>query len=475
MKRKSEIVQLNIEAIGFQGISIARKDGLVYFVKGAVPGDKVNAQVRRKKKNHIECELAELLEPSPLRVKPQCGYFGICGGCSWQHLDYNEQLRWKKQHVLDAFQRIGKIEVAQFEDTLPSPEIFNYRNKMEFSFGNSRWLTSDEINSSNDISNKDFALGLHIPGRFDKVLDVERCHIQNDYGNDILKIIKSKAIDCNVTAYDSRANEGFLRNLIIRSTVASKEIMVILITHSVHNDEEQAYLDWYDNEFAKNDNKISVVGRAVNATRSPVATEKPIITKGNDYITENILGIDFKISPYSFFQTNSKQLNNFIAEIINRADLKPTDTVWDLYCGTGSISLPASKKCKEIIGIEMFEGSVEDARNNANSNGIVNAKFICSDLHEKRIPDLLSVLPKPDVIIIDPPRAGMHANLVNHLLEIGASRIVYVSCNPTTQARDCALLSEIYNVVSVKPVDMFPHTFHVEAIAVLEIRNPIHN
>lgn len=471
MKRYNEIVLLDIEAIGFQGISIARKDGLVYFVKGAVPGDKVNALIRKKKKNHIECELAELLEPSLYRVKPQCDYFGICGGCSWQHLDYEQQLKWKRQHVQDAFQRIGKIEVIQLEETLPSPEIFNYRNKMEFSFGNSRWLTKEEIESVSEIIQKDFALGLHIPGRFDKVLDIENCHIQNDYGNKILNIIKSKAIDCNVTAYDSRENQGFLRNLIIRSSVANNEIMVILITNSIQNEEEQNFIDWYDNEFGKDDIKISVIGRAVNSTRSPVATEKPMITKGNDYITENILGIDFRISPYSFFQTNSKQLNQFIGEIISRAELKSSDIVWDLYCGTGSISLPASKQCKEIIGIEMFEGSVADARKNAELNNITNAKFICADLHEKKIPDLLNSLPKPDVIFIDPPRAGMHTNLVNHLLEIGAKRIVYVSCNPTTQARDCALLSEKYTVKSIKPVDMFPHTFHVEAIAVLDIKN----
>jgi len=471
MKRNNEIVELEIESIGFQGISIARKDGLVYFVKGAVPGDKVLAQVRRKKKNHKECEILEIIEPSAFRQKPQCDYFGICGGCSWQHLDYNEQLKWKRQHVEDAFVRIGKVEFGVLEDTLPSPAIYNYRNKMEFSFGNSRWLTKEEIESETEINHKDFALGLHIPGRFDKVLDIEKCLIQNDYGNEILNIIRRKALEFEVSAYDSRANEGFLRNLIIRSTVANNEIMIILITNSVQNENEKNFLEWYDNEFAKDDNTISVVGRAVNSTRSPVATKKPQISKGNDYITENILGVDFRISPYSFFQTNSRQLNQFIGEIISRADLKPTDIVWDLYCGTGSISLPASGKCKQVFGIEMFEGSVADARKNAELNNIKNAEFICADLHEKKIPELLNSLTKPDIIFIDPPRAGMHTNLVNHLLEISAERIVYVSCNPTTQARDCALLSEKYLVKSIKPVDMFPHTFHVEGIAVLEVRD----
>jgi len=441
---------------------------LVYFVKNAVPGDIVKAKVKRKRKNHIECEIEELLIQSPHRVKPDCSYFGICGGCSWQHLDYDEQLKWKKQHVADAFTRLAKIDFGSIEDTLPSPKIFQYRNKMEFSFGNSRWLTKEEISSGKEIKHKDFALGLHIPGRFDKVLDIDVCHIQNDYCNTLLSRIRQKALDLNIEAYDSRKNAGFLRNLIIRTSVANNAIMAILITNIIVSESEKAFINWYDNEFGKEESRLTVFGRAINDTRSPVATEKPVILKGEDYITENILGIDFKISPYSFFQTNSKQLNNFIEEIISRANLNSENIVWDLYCGTGSITLPASKKCRQITGIEFFKSSVEDAILNAECNSIENAKFICADLHDRQIPEVLKTLPKPDVIIIDPPRAGIHANLAKHLLDIQADRIVYVSCNPATQARDCGILSEKYHVKSIKPVDMFPHTFHVESIVVLE-------
>ncbi len=468
MKNGNEFVELEIEAIGSQGISIARKEGLVYFVKGAVPGDKVIAQVRRKRKNHVECVLSDLLNPSSLRAEPKCDYFGVCGGCSWQHFNYNEQLKWKKQQVEDAFIRIAKIPFELIEETLASPEVYNYRNKMEFSFGNSRWLTTEEIESEQEIQNRDFALGLHIPGRFDKVLDVKECHIQNSLGNEILTTIRNKAIELGVSAYNSRSHEGFLRNLIIRTSDAYNEIMVILITNKIGTDNESDFIKWYDDEFVKNNNRLSVIGRSINDTRSPVASEKPLILKGNNFITEKILGIDFRISPYSFFQTNSKQLNNFIAEIISGAGIQPENTVWDLYCGTGSITLPASRKCKQITGIEIFESSVADAKNNAKQNEIDNADFICADLHDKKIPVLLHTLEKPDVIIIDPPRAGIHANLLNHLLEVEAPRIVYVSCNPATQARDCAILSEKYYVKSLKPVDMFPHTSHIESIAVLE-------
>ncbi|MFH1051993.1 MAG: 23S rRNA (uracil(1939)-C(5))-methyltransferase RlmD [bacterium] len=470
MKKRNELIELDVEAIGSQGISIARKEGLVYFVKGAVPGDKVIAQVRRKRKNHVECVLSDLLNPSPLRAEPKCDYFGVCGGCSWQHFNYSEQLKWKKQQVEDAFTRIAKIPFESIEETLASPKVYNYRNKMEFSFGNSRWLTTEEIESEQEIQNREFALGLHIPGRFDKVLDVKECQIQNSFGNEVLKIIRNKAIEHEVTAYDSRSHKGFLRNLIIRTSDANNEIMVILITNKIETENDSNFIKWYDDEFVKNNNRLSVIGRSINDTRSPVASEKPLILKGNNFIIENILGIDFQISPYSFFQTNSKQLNNFIAEIISGAGIQHENTVWDLYCGTGSITLPASRKCKQITGIEIFESSIADAKNNAKQNGIDNADFICADLHDKKIPDLLHTLEKPDVIIIDPPRAGIHANLLNHLLEVETPRIVYVSCNPATQARDCAVLSEKYDVKSLKPVDMFPHTSHVESIAVLEIR-----
>jgi 23S rRNA (uracil1939-C5)-methyltransferase len=467
-KTKNEIIQLEIESIGFNGISIAKKDGLVYFVKGTVPGDVVKAQIRRKKKRYFEAEPTEIIFPSKDRVKPECSYFGICGGCSWQHLDYQEQLNWKKQHVIDTFQRIAKVDVDEYNDTLPSPKIYNYRNKMEFSFGASRWLTGEEIESADDNIKKDFALGLHIPGRFDKILDIEECHIQNDMGNDILNMIRDKALELTVSAYHARKQSGFLRNLIIRSSASTAEMMIILVTNDITNDNENEFIDWYSDEFHKILPENFTVLHTINNTKNPVPKEQPTLIKGNGYITDDILGIKFKISPYSFFQTNSFQLDRFISLIIDSADPGIDNVIWDLYCGTGSISLPLSGKCAKIFGIELFENSVNDARQNAALNDIENVQFICADLHEKDIYNKLNELEKPDIAVIDPPRAGIHKNLLHILPEFGINKIVYVSCNPATQARDCEFLNQYYDIKSVTPVDMFPHTFHVESVAVLE-------
>jgi len=462
------MVELEIESIGFQGISIARKEGLVYFVKGAVPGDIVNAKVRKKRKNHIETTIIEILKPSEHRITPKCNYFGVCGGCSWQHLSYEQQLICKKQHIIDAFTRNVKVDVGYFEDTLASPKVFNYRNKMEFSFGASRWLTKEEIDSNDNIIQKEFALGLHVPGRYDKIIDIQQCHIQKEICNKVLNRIREKALELEVTAYNTHSHEGFLRNLVLRTSDAKNEIMVVLVSKDIKSENEQVFLSWFERDFKELVSEVTVIAHAVNNTFSPVAFGDTRIISGTGYITENILGIDFRISPYSFFQTNSSQLNKFIEEIIKVGDISDSDIAWDLYCGTGSITLPASKVCKDIIGIELFEGSIKDARGNAGLNKITNAEFICADLHKKDISTLLDSLPYPDIIFIDPPRAGMHKNLLHNILIINPEKIVYVSCNPATQARDCEILSEKYDVISIKPVDMFPHTFHLESIALLK-------
>ncbi len=467
-KRNNTPITLDISALGFEGGAIAKKDDMVYFVKGAVPGDKVNAIITRKKKSYREAFTKEILEFSPDRVDPKCEHFGVCGGCKWQQLSYEKQLFWKKQHVIDAFQRIAKVEYGEMLDTMESPNIFNYRNKMEFSFGWSRWVTDEEIANNEEIPHKNFGLGLHIPGRFDKILDVNKCHLQVDSANEILELCRNKALELDVPAYNQRSHEGFLRNLMIRSTIAHNEIMALLITDHPSNDAEKAYLDWFANDLIKEAPQITNLGTAINDTKSPVTVKNIKFFHGADFIREQILGVEYQISPTSFFQTNSCQLDRFIGEIINYAGDISDKVLWDLYCGTGSITLPAAKKCKEIYGIELVESSIIDAKANAERNDIKNAKFYCADLHLKETPDLLNTLPKPDVIMIDPPRAGMHKNLIPHILQANAKTIVYVSCNPATQARDCELLAEKYEVKKVQPVDMFPHTYHVESIALLE-------
>lgn len=468
-KKIQQIVELEIESIGFEGVAIGRADEIVHFVKYAVPGDKLKAQVFKKKKSFRHCRIVEIYEESKQREKPVCKFFGQCGGCSWQNIKYDEQLRWKKQHVKDALERIGKIEYGELEDTLPAKQIFNYRNKMDFSFGASRWLTADEVTSEGDIAQKDFALGLHVPGRFDKVIDIDVCHIQSEFGNEILETVRKKALELEVKAYNLRSHEGFLRELILRRGIKYNQFMVILVTNIPKEPNENEFLEWYEKEFLVDD-RINSGYHSINSTKSPVNIDKLNHLKGNEYITEAILDIDYKISPYSFFQTNPFQLDEFISKILEYADIKDDETVWDLYCGTGSITLPASKNAKKVIGIELVESSIKDARENAKINGVNNVDFYCSDLHEKGIPDLLSKLDRPDTVILDPPRAGIHKNLLNHILEIAPKKVVYVSCNPSTQARDCQILDEKYKLVKIMPVDMFPQTYHIESIALLELK-----
>lgn len=465
MKHKNNI-ELTIESIGFEGKAIARRNDKVHFIKKVVPGDVVEAYVKKKRKSYNEAGFVKLIEAGHERIEPRCQYFDDCGGCSWQNMNYQNQLKWKKQHVIDAFQRIGKIDTVIL-DVVACAEEYNYRNKMDFTFSAKRWLTRKEVESEAEIENREFALGLHTPGAYEKVLDIKECHIHPKIGNQILELVRNYALENGLSAYDKRDKVGFLRELIIRYSGSNDGILIILTTNATDED-LNIKVDEIANLIDKNiDGQINFI-HAVNSGPSPVAIESERLILGNNFLMDNILGVDFKISPFSFFQTNRIQLNNFIQKIIDAADLNENMIVWDLYCGTGSIALPAARKVREMHGVELIESSIRDAKQNAELNGINNTSFQVADLHAKNTPELLNKLPAPDLIFIDPPRAGMHTNLVNHLLEINAPKIVYVSCNPSTQARDCQLLSENYRVVSVQPVDMFPQTYHIESIAILE-------
>lgn len=468
--KKNIVVDLDIETIGLQGVAVGKIDGMVYFVKGAVAGDKVRARVFKKKKSYSEARILEFLHKAENRIEPKCDYFEYCGGCSWQMLSYADQLYWKERHVREAFQHIGAFKDINVTAPLQSPTEYHYRNKMEFSFGTSRWLFDFEIESDEDIKQKEFALGLHIPGRYDKIIDVKQCHIHQKINDKLLEIIRDKAIEMEVTAYHNYQKVGFLRNFVLRYSKMNNDVMVVLVTNKFENENEKYFIDWFNKEFALDIPEVTNVIHAVNDRITPVAIGKIKTTRGTGYLTEKILGIEYQISPFSFFQTNPFQLDNFIGKIIDYANIDENHTIWDLYCGTGSITLPASKKCKNIVGIELVESSIKDAKYNAKINEIDNVQFYCEDLHKKDIPELLNSLPKPDTIIIDPPRAGMHKNLVHHLLKLETERIVYVSCNPATQARDCEILAEKYEIELVTPVDMFPQTYHIEAIAILKLK-----
>lgn len=466
MKSSNEI-EVEIESIGFEGISVTRLDGKAILLKGsALPGERVVAVITKDKKNFSEGFIKEIIIKSPNRIEPKCDFFGTCGGCSWQNLEYNEQLRWKKQHIEDAYTRIGKIETLNIEDVLPSNEIYEYRNKMEFSFGSHRWLTPKQINSGEEYI-KNFALGMHYPGRYDKIIDIDRCFIQPEIGNQIIYAVRSKAINEGIPAYNYYKNTGFLKNIVLRFSSYQKAVMAILITNPVEKADEESFAKWFVNELPLDFDAIKTTYWAINDRQSSVATGIIQMSNNYDVLQEKILDVVFNISPFSFFQTNSVQLDKFIGKILEIANLSSEMTIWDLYCGCGSITLPAAKQVKKTFGFELNVSAVEDATHNAKINNISNVVFYQADLHSKSTPKLLNSLAKPDVIIVDPPRSGMNENLINHLLKIAPDRIIYVSCNPVTQARDIALLSDTYRVNFVQPVDMFPHTFHVEVITEL--------
>lgn len=460
-------LELRIESIGFEGKAIARHDGLVYFVDGGVPGDHVLAEVRKKKKSYAEARILELLEPSPARETPRCRYFGTCGGCKWQHLTYAEQCAWKKQNVQDTFERLGKVAYTTLHDTLPAGTQFYYRNKMEFSFGDSRWLMNDERTQS-DIPNKNFALGLHVPGRFDKVLDVEECFLQSEISSRMVNGVRKAALERGVSVYQTRTHEGFLRNLVVRNSTATGEQMVILVTSPSHEKADEKMLTWFQHDFITMFPEVSTAIHAVTTSKAAVAGGETRTVHGTGVISETILGVQYRISPFSFFQTNTRQAEQLFRIALDYAGDIADKTVWDLYCGTGSITLAAARSAKFVVGIEIAESSILDARANALANGIANVEFVIEDMQKAVKKQILSRLPAPDVIIVDPPRAGLHQDVVANLLEIEAPRIVYVSCNPATQARDCALLAAKYTIEEVQPVDMFPHTYHIESVVRLE-------
>lgn len=470
-KRKNfnEIVELEISSLAFQGAGLARLDNFVYFVKHALPGDRVIAQVLRKKKNYAEAIIQEILVPSPFRVEPRCEYFGTCGGCTFQNLDYRKQLEWKRQQVKDNFQRIGNFIDFKVDDPIGSKENFHYRNKMDFSFSNSRWIMPQELSEIELKKPKDFALGLHYPKRYDKVIDIDYCYLQQDEANHILHYFRGTARKYEVSAWSEKEHQGFLRSLIIRYSFTEKKFMLILITNEISSKVEKEFIEKIKSEVPKIFPNVALLLQVINSTNNPVRVEEQRLLFGNSTISENILGINYQISPFSFFQTNSQELNRFITKIIDFASPDQEQVVWDLYCGTGTITLPLSKKVKKIYGFELSEDAIFDAKKNAALNGIENAIFVQEDLHKKNIIEKLRNYEIPSTITIDPPRAGMHKSLIELILQVGAKRLVYVSCNPSSQARDCELLSEKYRLKKVLPFDMFPHTYHIEAIAEMEL------
>jgi 23S rRNA (uracil1939-C5)-methyltransferase len=474
---RGDRLELSTESLAFEGKAVARRDdGYVVFVEGALAGERIIAEIKKAKSNFAEAKLVEILAEGPDRRKPICPYFGICGGCSLQHMNYAAQLLSKKQQVIDLFERVGKIPNPPVRDVIAAPNEYNYRNKMEFSFSDERWLTEEEI-ASGDVQDR-FALGLHVRERFNRVIDTEVCFLPKPIVTEILDFSRQFTIENHVGVYSDRASEvpqdgtpsiaNLLRFLVIKTSHATGEIMVNLVT----NREESDLLIKYSKELLEKIPGVTTVVNNINTRRSQVAVgDYEIVYHGEGIIRDKIGNAEFRISANSFFQANTVQAERLYAIAADFADLKRSDTLWDLYCGTGTISLFVADKVKNVLGIELVESAIIDARANAASNGISNVEFISSDLRKAlTTPDFLADHQKPDVLIIDPPRNGMHPDVIQEILKLAPERIAYISCNPATQARDIALLAEGYELLELQPVDMFPQTYHIECVAKLRRR-----
>ncbi len=474
MLRRGDERTVSVDTAAFEGKTVSRIDGFVVFIEGAVPGDIVQVRITKVKKSFAEAKVLRVIEPSQHRVVPRCRFFGTCGGCRWQQVEYTTQLEFKQQHVVDAFERIGGFSVVPILPIIGADDIYFYRNKMEFSFSEQEWLLSPPRDSvaSEDVaaSRSTVFLGLHVPQRYDKVLDIDECHLQSPVSNEILNFTRAFAREHNLPVYSSATERGYLRFLVIRESKRTGERMVNLVTF----DDRPDVLHRYTEELLRTIPDITTVVNTINSKKAQIAfgdVEK--VYFGEGVIHEQVGKYRFTISASSFFQTNTAQAEKLYGVAREFATLSSSDVVWDLYSGTGTIALFVSDAAQEVIGIESVESAVRDAERNAHQNNVRNCTFLLGDLKERltKETDWLAHHPKPNVMIIDPPRTGMHPHVVEEILAIAPSRIVYVSCNPATQARDVKMLcASRYELVKLQPVDMFPHTYHVENVALLHRR-----
>lgn len=467
MRKKKEPVilqNIEIESIAAEGNALAHVEGKVLFVPWCIPGDIVDVRVTKKKSAYMEGVMQRIVTPSPLRLEPFCEHYTVCGGCKWQPLPYDLQLKYKQQQVEDQLKRIGKLVLPPIEPILGSEKTVEYRNKLEFTFSNKRWILSGEdAEGLSDVEK--LGLGFHISGFFDKVLDIKKCHLQASPSNEIRLWIKQYAIDNGLSFFDLREQTGLLRNLVIR-TASTGEVMVIVV-FACESEHITEVMEELKNAFPQ----INSLYYIVNTKRNDsISDQTPILFSGSDAIYEQMEDLKFKIGPKSFYQTNSLQAYRLYSVVREFADLKGNEIVYDLYTGTGTIGLFLSNNAAKVVGIEYVPEAIEDAKVNASNNGRANAFFFAGDMKDMLTGDFINENGKPDVVILDPPRAGIHPSVAEVLLQAQAPRMVYVSCNPATQARDLALLQEKYEITRVRPVDMFPHTHHVENVVALKLR-----
>ena len=456
---------LEITGVAAEGKSLARWNDLVVFIPYGAPGDVADVRITRKKHSYAEGVIERLVKPSDVRIEPFCSHFGVCGGCKWQHLPYPEQLRFKRRQVVDALERIAKVELPEINQILGSEHTIRYRNKLEFTFSNKSWLTREQLESCNEFSDRD-AAGFHIPGAFDKVLDISSCYLQDDISNRMRQYVKRHAKEMGYTFYVLRAQKGLMRSMVVR-TSSTGEVMLTVVFGEDNPVAIGEMMGAIADQFPQITSLFYVVNLKVNDSLSD---QTFVLFKGREYMEEKMEDLTFRVGPKSFYQTNSRQAYELYKVARRMAALTGKELVYDLYTGTGTIANFVARQSRQVIGIEYVPEAIEDAKLNSMVNGIDNTLFYAGDMKNVLTDNFVAHHGRPDVIIVDPPRAGMHEDVVNVILNAQPQRIVYVSCNPATQARDISLLDVKYRVVEVQPVDMFPHTHHVENVVALELR-----
>ncbi len=456
---------LHITTLAAEGKAMGKLDNQVIFVAMAVPGDVVDVQIRKHHRRYMEGTIVRFVEKSPLRVEPFCEHFGVCGGCKWQSLPYEEQLKQKRQQVEDQLVRIGHLTIPEVRPCLGSARTREYRNKLEFTFADKRWLTYEEIAEGGDIASTP-AVGFHIPGCFDKVLDINRCHLQVDISNRIRLEAKAFCIEHGYSFHNAKAHEGLMRTMVIR-TASTGEIMVIVVFNENDVERINALMSHLRDTFPEITSLIYVINEKWNDS---IGDLEPICFAGKDHIIEEMEGLQFKVGPKSFYQTNSEQAYELYKVTRDFAELQPSDVLYDLYTGTGTIANFCARRAAKVVGVEYVPEAIEDAVINSKLNNITNTTFYAGDMKDVMSDEFIERNGRPDVIILDPPRAGVDERVLEVIKRAAPERMVYVSCNPSTQARDLALLDDMYEILAVQPVDMFPHTHHVENVVKLRKR-----
>lgn len=466
--KKGTEAEFTIEAAAFKGKGIAKVNGLAVFVPNTAPGDRIKAQISKSKKNYREGKLLEVLEPGRRRIEPKCRHARECGGCSWQHVDYTYQLEFKTEQVQDHMERIGGFTNIEVKDTIGCDNPFYYRNKMEYSIGARRWLSPDEINREEYVDDRSFAAGLHAPGRYDKILDLRECHLQDPVSYQILDFVRSWCVAHEVEPFNIKRRKGFMRNVVIRTSEYTEDLMVNLVSYKDKPEIIEPLSKALREEFPA----ITTIINNINDRTNPTAVGRyEKVIHGPGYITDRIGSYEFEVDANSFFQTNTRQAERLYAVAREYADIKPGDTLFDLYCGVGTLTLFLSGKASRILGIELSKVAIKNAQRNSRKNGVENVDFLQGDIQKVFGEEITEQYGHPDCLITDPPRAGMHPDVVAHLNKLKVPKLVYISCNSSTMARDLKKLSDVYTIEEIQPVDMFPQTYHIETVAKLRLKD----